>query len=333
MTTDLDTVDRAEAPVDGVGDGAVRVRVVEVRDVSDCVRLFRLVSADDAPLSGWAPGAHLEIVLPSGLVRQYSLCGSPAERGAYEIAVLREPTSRGGSVEMHERIGVGDVIEVRSVRNHFKLVPAPAYLFVAGGVGITPILPMIAAAQEQGASWRLVYGGRSRDSMAFLDRLGAVEGVEVVPQDTDGLPDLAAEIGGADVDALIYACGPEGLLAALEAECAAQGRGSALHLERFGAGGDLAAEVEGDVAFEVELQRTGAVLTVPPGTSILAAVRELMDAPSSCEEGFCGSCETRIVSGVADHRDVVLSEDEQRENATMMICVSRAACPRLVLDL
>ena len=315
--------------------GVSRLRVAEVRDVSDCVRSFRLVAPTSERLPSWRPGAHLELVLPSGLVRHYSLCGDPGYETEYEIAVLREPQSRGGSAEMHDHVRAGDELTLRGQRNHFGLDPASAYLFIAGGVGITPILPMVRAAARQGARWRLVYGGRSRSSMAFLDRIAVYghQAVDVVPQDERGLPELAREIRAVSGDTLIYACGPEGLLQAVESACADAGRSDSLRLERFAASGEPS-PVGQDTAFEVELRSSGQVVAVPVGTTILEAVRTVLPGTlSSCEEGFCGTCETRILDGTPEHRDTVLSDEERAANETMMICVSRAACPRLVLDM
>ena len=257
-----------------MSDEMSRLRVVEVRDVSDCVRSFRLASPGGERLPSWQPGAHLDIVLPSRLVRQYSLCGDPDNQTEYEIAVLREPESRGGSLEMHDRIRIGDELVIRGQRNHFALHPAPSYLFIAGGVGITPILPMVRDAARQGACWRLVYGGRSRSSMAFLDRIASFnrEAVDIVAQDERGLPDLAREIAAASDETLIYACGPEGLLRAVESACADAGRSDSLRLERFAASSEPPT-IGNDMSFEVELKRSGHIVLVPEGTTILEAAR------------------------------------------------------------
>nr|WP_225929742.1 PDR/VanB family oxidoreductase [Rhodococcus opacus] len=320
---------------DDMNDEALRLQVVEAIDVSDCVRGFRLAAEDGTALPAWEPGSHLDLVLPSGLIRQYSLCGDPADGSAYEIAVLREPESRGGSIELHASVQVGDVLVARDRRNHFELRPAPSYLFVAGGVGITPILPMIRAAAERGATWRLVYGGRSRSSMAFVERatgFGA-DSVDIVAHDERGLPDLAAEVAATNPDALIYACGPEGLLRALEDVCTEAGRSSSLHFERFGASSEPA-EAGDNTSFEVVLERSGTTVHVTEDVTILEAVRAVLpDAPASCEEGFCGTCETRVLGGVPEHRDSVLSDEEREANETMMICVGRSCTSRLILDL
>jgi ferredoxin-NADP reductase len=212
------------------------------------------------------------------------------------------------------------------------LVDAQRYLFVAGGIGITPILAMIRSADAAGAQWRLVYGGRHRASMAFLDEL-AVYGdrVTVWPQEEKGLIDLDGLLGQPQSDTKVYCCGPEPLLAAVEQRCAVWPKGS-LHVERFVAK-PLTEPVLSD-AFEVELARSGLTLTVPPETSILSAVEDAgVGVLSSCQEGTCGTCETRVLDGVPDHRDSVLDEDQREAGDCMMICISRACTPRLVLDL
>ncbi|MFD4191618.1 PDR/VanB family oxidoreductase [Amycolatopsis thermoflava] len=285
------------------------------------------------PLPAWEPGAHLDLVLGEGLVRQYSLCGDPADRGVLQVAVLREPDGRGGSAWVHDRLSTGDIVRIRGPRNHFRLVNSPRYLFVAGGIGITPIVPMIARAEASGAEWRLVYGGRSRASMAFREELVARYGdrVEIRPQDESGLLDLDALLGAPRDGVAVYCCGPEPLLAAVEQRCAAWPPGS-LHVERFSpkAGADAGERT----TFEVELAASGRTVIVPPDKSILAAVEEAgVSVLSSCQEGTCGTCETPVLDGVPDHRDSLLTESERAANDTMMICVSRSCGPRLVLDL
>ncbi|QKV80155.1 PDR/VanB family oxidoreductase [Amycolatopsis sp. Hca4] len=277
------------------------------------------------PLPPWEPGAHIDLVLP-GFVRQYSLCGDPSERSVYRVAVLREPGGRGGSAYVHDSLSAGDRVPVEAPRNHFALVEASRYLFVAGGIGITPILPMLNRVAREGREWRLVYGGRTRSSMAFADEL-AEHGDRVVfrPQDEHGLLDLPAALASAGPGTAVYCCGPEPLLAAMEALEPPE-----LHVERFTPLAD-----EGPrTAFEVELAGSGRVLPVPADRSILEVVEEAgVTVLSSCREGTCGTCETGVLGGEPDHRDSVLTADERLENEVMMLCVSRACSPRLVLDL
>lgn len=309
--------------------------VRSARAEADGVRSLEL-----APVRGgdrlphWTPGAHIDVMLgtgPDALVRQYSLCGDTAAGDTWQIAVLRTTDSRGGSQYVHERIKVGDVVRVRGPRNHFALTASPRYLFIAGGIGITPILPMIAEAQAAGADWRLVYGGRNRDSMAFLDRLAPHgDKVTLVPQDESGPIDLDALLGTPEADTLVYCCGPAGLLDAVEAKCGSWPP-AALHVERFA---PVAADGAENRAFTVVLQRSGLTLTVPSDKSIYSVCRE-NDVPvlASCLEGICGTCETEVLDGEVEHRDAILDEDERAANTTMMICVSRCRGDQLTLDL
>lgn len=319
----MPTADEADLTlrVDRRTTGAEGVVVLDLRDPAG------------ADLPAWEPGAHVDLLLPGGLTRQYSLCGDPADRGVWRVAVLREPSGRGGSVTVHEELTEGAAIGVRGPRNHFPLVEAPRYLFVAGGIGITPILPMLRAAEAAGREWELHYGGRSRRSMAFLEALEDATGERITlhPQDEVGLIDLDRVLGAPRPDTLVYCCGPEPLLAAVEARCAAWPEGS-LHVERF-TPKDLGEPVRSD-SFEVELADTGRVLTVPPEKSVLQVLEEAgVPILSSCTEGTCGTCETTVLEGEVDHRDSLLTPAEQAANDTMFVCVSRAAGPRLVLDL
>jgi ferredoxin-NADP reductase len=311
----------------------LRLRVDRRTTGAEGVVVLDLRSADGTDLPAWTAGAHIDLRLPGGLTRQYSLCGNPAEPAVWRIAVLREPESRGGSAHVHDALLEGAEVEVRGPRNHFPLVPATRYLFIAGGIGITPMLPMIDAAEAAGASWELHYGGRSRRSMAFLESLEEATGQQVTvhPQDEVGLIDLDRLLGVPRADTLVYCCGPEPLLLAVEQRCAEWPPG-ALHLERF-APKDVGEPVFTD-SFEVELATSGLSLTVPPEKSVLQVVEEAgVSVLSSCTEGTCGTCETTVLSGEVDHRDSLLTPAEQAANDTMFICVSRAACPKLVLEL
>lgn len=298
---------------------------------ADGVVGLTLCPATGRALPEWTPGAHVDLLLDCGLTRQYSLCGDPGDRTAFRVSVLRERASRGGSTYIHDRLEVGTVARVRGPRNNFPLVPAPRYLFVAGGIGITPILPMIAEAEAAGADWRLLYGGRTRASMAFREHLASYGGrVAIRPQDETGLLDLPAFLGQPRPGTLVYCCGPEPLLAAAEGYCAAWPPGT-LRVERF-----RATEEPGgaDTAFEVVLARSGLSLQVPPGTSVLETIEAAgVSVLSSCREGTCGTCETDVLAGEPDHRDVLLTPEERAAGDTMMICVSRSRGPRLVLDL
>jgi ferredoxin-NADP reductase len=311
----------------------LRLTVTRRETVADGVVALDLREPSGADLPAWAPGAHVDLKLGRDLVRQYSLCGNPADRGVWRIGVLREPESRGGSQYVHETLRVGDVLDVRGPRNHFPLEPAPRYVFVAGGIGITPILPMAGAAEASGADWKLYYGGRTRGSMAFRTFLADSYGDRVVihPQDEKGLLDLVAILGTPQPEALTYCCGPEPLLRAVEASCGLWPAG-ALHLERFAPREQHPPVRRG--TFEVALARSGRTLTVPVDASILDVLGEAgVPVISSCREGMCGTCETPVLAGQVEHRDSLLTPEERAANRTMFPCVSRAAGPRLVLDL
>ncbi|PZU40370.1 MAG: oxidoreductase [Microbacterium sp.] len=351
-------------------------------ELAEGVLAIDLVSPNGRDLPAWTPGSHIDVMLPARpgvgplgpgaasagpggepLERQYSLCGDGDDRSTWRVAVLREDAGRGGSVGLHERIEVGGRLRVRGPRNHFPFTPAAGarYLFVAGGIGITPLRSMVAAAEASGADWTLDYAGRSRASMAFVDELTALYPTRVRVHAADegarldvaalagsigsagsvgsvGAAGSAGSAGSADaagtagVDAAVYACGPARLLEALEA--AFCGAPDVLHLERF------EAKEFGDPVwtepFEVELAMTGTVVTVDPDTSVLDAIRaQSPETPvlSSCRRGTCGTCEAPVLEGEIEHRDSILTPLEREESAVMMVCVSRAACPRIVLDL
>jgi ferredoxin-NADP reductase len=305
----------------------VELTVADRREEAAGVVSLTLRRTDGGALPDWQPGAHVDLLLAEGLERQYSLCGTPGG-DQWRIAVLREPNGRGGSEFVHTRLRPGDRVRARGPRNHFPLEPAPGLRFVAGGIGITPILPMLAAASAASADWSLLYGGRSGASMAFTGELTRRHPADRVTLVTGRLP-LDSYLDGLRPGELVYACGPEPLLEAVRSRVPA----AALRLERFTA---PAADTGGDAAFTVELARSGLLLTVPPGRSILQTVQQAGVAVLySCTEGTCGTCETDILSGEADHRDCVLTDEERAANETMMICVSRCRTPggRLTLDL
>ncbi|MEU0372248.1 PDR/VanB family oxidoreductase [Streptomyces sp. NPDC006283] len=290
-----------------------------------------LAHPEGKPLPAWTPGAHLDVHV-GGQVRQYSLCGDPNDTGTYRIGVLNEPSSRGGSRYVHTQLRPGQSVTASEPRNHFALEAADAYVFVAGGIGITPLLAMAREATRRGDAWRMVYGGRGRASMAFtaeLAELAALGGdVTLVPQEELGHIDLDTVLAELSEGTLVYSCGPEPLLAAVEERCP-YGR---LRLERFAA--PVVERTGDDEAFEVECRISGVTLTVAADTSILDAAESAgLSVNSSCRDGICGSCETRVLDGTPDHRDFLLSEAEHAAGATMMICVSRCASGRLVLDL
>jgi ferredoxin-NADP reductase len=309
-----------------------KLRVVEKTAAAEGVVTLTLARPDGGRLPDWAPGAHVDLILPNGDTRQYSLCGDRWDAHTYRVGVLREPAGRGGSAYVHDELRPGDLVGVGGPRNNFPLVPGERYLFVAGGIGITPLLPMIRQADLLGAEWTLVYGGRTRASMAFLAELEAYgERVHVVPQDEFGLIDLPRWLAAPHPATKVYCCGPGPLLDAVEKGCSGW-PAHALRTERF------VAREQGAPArsapFDVELARTGTTVTVTPDVSVLEAVgRAGVEVLSSCRQGTCGTCETDVLHGVPDHRDSILDDAERAAGDCMFVCVSRSLGDRLVLDL
>lgn len=304
------------------------------------VDLARVGSAD--PLPAWDPGAHIDVYVPDGSTRQYSLCGDPRDLSSWQIAVLREPQGRGGSAWVHDELRVGQRVLVTRPKNHFALEDAGHHALVAGGVGITPIMAMAEHLARAGRSFQLTYGGRSVATMAFRDRLAALgDRVTFLAEDTDGRPDLDALMKQLPAEALVYVCGPVGLLHAVQAAAdAAHGVDQdVVRFELFSRTGmepadDPRTDGGGGDAYELVLTRSGRTLRLPPDANILETVLELgVEVENDCRDGICGSCVTPIRSGTVDHRDLVLTKREQRAMDRMLICVSRPTCPRLELDL
>lgn len=300
------------------------------------VVMLELGYPDGAELPRWQPGAHIDLVLGENLIRQYSMCGDPRDLTTWRVAVLLDPGSRGGSRHVHDKLDAGSVVRVRGPRNHFRLIDSPRYVFIAGGIGITPIRTMLEAAERSGSDWTLLYGGRTRESMAFAAELADShpEQVRVWPQDECGLLELESLLSEPRDDTLVYCCGPEALLAAVEQHCSAWPPG-ALHVERFAAksqdGEQRAASLD---RFEVVCRRSGVTLEVAASQSILELVEAAgIPITTSCYEGVCGSCEARVLEGVPDHQDSVLSASQKESGDVMLICVSRSCTEKLVLDL
>ncbi|MFC9357512.1 PDR/VanB family oxidoreductase [Rhodococcus sp. NPDC057014] len=306
--------------------------IVSVTNEAHGIRSLELAPADGDKMPRWEPGAHIDLLLSPDLERQYSLCGDPDDHSTWRVAVLREPESRGGSEWVHDNLAAGDRIRVRGPRNNFPLVDESEYLFIAGGIGITPILPMIARCEAAQTPWRLVYGGRTQSSMAFTNVL-AEHGDKVTfwPQDSCGIIDLEALLGTPQDNVAVYCCGPGVLLDAVEDRCQGWPSGS-LHLERFR---PKAGALEGEnTSFEVELDESGIVVTVGADESIVDALEAAgVHVPTSCREGTCGTCETVVLEGTPDHRDSYLTEQEKESDEVMMLCCSRSKCSRLVLDM
>jgi ferredoxin-NADP reductase len=310
-----------------------RVRVAAVRDVAVDIRSYELVAADGRPLPAWTPGSHIDVHVPAGLVRQYSLCGDPALGDRYRIAVKKEAAGRGGSLSMHEDVEADDVLAIGLPRNYFPFVTdAARSLLIAGGIGITPIYAMVHALARNGdQAWTLHYCARSAAHAAFCEELRHLAPGRLVEHFSEApVLDVASLLAEVEPDVHVYCCGPVGLMSAVKGACASRDP-KRVHFEWFAA---PPVDHSRDQAFEIELARSGIVATVPADRTILQVVRECgVDAPSACEEGVCGTCESVLLSGDADHRDLLLSADEREQNHSIMICVSRARSKRLVLDL
>lgn len=307
---------------------STELQVSQVHDGATDVAVLTLVRPDGAALPAWTPGAHIDVFTASGRQRHYSLTGDPADRGAYRIAVRRIPDGA-GSAEMHD-LREGDTVGIRGPRNAFRLPDEPAYHFIAGGIGITPILPMIRAAAANRARWTLDYLGRSRETMPFLDELAphAHTGtLRIRPDDEHGPPEAAELFADSDYRTPIFMCGPTGLMDAVTTHLAGLPSRPPVHSERFSA-----PTVRGEKPFTAVLARSGLTVEVGPDESALTAIRRQLPMVNySCQQGFCGACKTRVVDGRVDHRDRVLVGDEL--DCSMMICVSRATGGEVVLDL
>ncbi|MFC5730455.1 MULTISPECIES: PDR/VanB family oxidoreductase [Nocardioides] len=309
----------------------IDVTVVDRTLVAEDVVSITLARPDGTALPAWTPGAHLDVFLPSGLQRQYSLCGDPADRSSYRIAV-RRVAGGSGSHEVHDQLEVGDPLTVRGPRNAFLLVPERSYLFVAAGIGITPILPMVTRAEASGAAWRLVYLGRSRATMPFLDDLELYgDRVVVRTDDEHGVPSAEGVLalgrtGEAPLPPAVYLCGPPPLIDAARTLVRPLAPHSRLFSERFSA-----PPVRGGEPFSVTLARSGRLVQVAEDESLLTVLRrEVPGVAYSCQQGFCGTCKVRVLSGEIDHRDKLLLPAEREE--LLLACSSRGRGP-LVLDL
>ena len=296
------------------------------------IRLFELTTADGAELPEFSPGAHISVRAPNGVIRKYSLCNDPAERTRYEIAVLREPGGRGGSVSMVDEVKEGDEILATAPRNDFPLMPSPAgYTFIAGGIGITPILSMMRHLKSSaGPKFKLFYCTRSKEKTAFYQHLSApaFRGQVVMHHDGGDL-DKALDLWPVleNPRGHVYCCGPRGLMDSVR-DMTGHWNASAVHFEAFS---DAEAHKPDDRPFRVKLARSGAVIDVAADKTILETIRAAgHEAPSSCESGTCGTCKTRLLAGEADHRDLVLTENERNDH--IMICVSRANSEEITVD-
>lgn len=306
----------------------ISVELAETRQLAEDVVGLTLRPAAGGALPSWQPGAHVDLMLPSGTVRQYSLHGDPDATDAYRIAVLREPEGRGGSEEIH-RLEPGAALTVRGPRNNFPLVDAPAYVFLAGGIGVAPFLPMIARLDAAGADWRLLYRGRSRATMAFAPELAQryPDRVRLLPADERPRPDLAALLRRTPDGAAVYCCGPDAMIRAVAEATPAD---VTLYRERFVS---AAASTADDAPFQAELRASGVTVDVAADQSLLSAIRRVDPTVDlSCEDGLCGTCRVGVLAGSPDHRDEVLQPHERERSDVIYPCVSRAHGKRIVLD-
>ncbi|HET8596346.1 MAG TPA: PDR/VanB family oxidoreductase [Castellaniella sp.] len=317
------------------------VRVAGKHEAAQDIVSLDLEDPAGGPLPAFAPGAHIDVHLPGGLIRQYSLVSDCRQRARFRIAVLREPQSRGGSVSVHEQVRAGDLLRISAPRNRFELVPAAHSLLLAGGIGITPILCMATELQARGADFNLHYSCRSRVRAAFLDEMEPLVSAGRAHLHFDDEPQTAADMAAlldqaARDGAVLYVCGPAGYIEFVRAQARAAGIDEArVRFEHFALDEADKPRLDGeDVAFQVQLASTGETFDIPADETITHALdRQGVFIPVSCEEGICGTCLTGVKSGIPDHRDSYLTDEEHAANDQFTPCCSRARTPLLILDL
>lgn len=316
---------------------SLTVKVQSKRQEALDICSFELIDPDGKPLPSFSAGAHIDVQVHPGLIRQYSLCNPPHENQRYLIGVLKDPQSRGGSVGMHEGIHEGDLLTISPPKNHFPLVNAQKILLMAGGIGITPMLCMAERLQQLGTDFALHYCARGLDRMAFYERITKSPfhhraSFHLDSGEPDQKLDMRALIADTDPQTHVYVCGPKGFIDYVLGTCkAANWPAEQLHVEYFaGAVVDHSA----DDAFEVEIASTGAVYTIPAERNVVEVLEEHgIEIMYSCSQGVCGTCITRVLDGIPDHRDLYLDEVAQAANDQFTPCCSRAKSKRLVLDL
>ena len=318
--------------------GAITVTVARKQSEAEDICAFELVRQDSGPLPAFSAGSHVDVHLPGGITRQYSLCNDPAESHRYLIGVLRDPTSRGGSEAMHTLVNEGDTLTISAPKNHFPLAhDARRSLLLAGGIGGTPILCMAERLSEAGAEFEMHYCTRSPSRTAFRQRIQASRFASLVQfHFDDGAAeqklDLPALLGTPVAGTHLYVCGPKGFMDAVLCTARAKGWPEAqLHYEFFSA---EPAKLETDDSFEVMLASSGKVVKVAKDQTVVQALGAAgVEVQTSCEQGVCGTCLTRVISGEPDHRDMYLTPEEQAANEQFLPCCSRARSAMLVLDL
>ena len=316
-----------------MNDSTLSVRVEAVTKAAEGINLYEFRPVAGGELPKFTAGAHIDLRLPNGLVRSYSLCNAESERHRYVVGINNDRASRGGSRWIHENLKPGATLTITAPRNNFALAEAsPHTVFIAGGIGITPLMSMIRRLEALGRSWELIYSARTRAICAFHDELAAFG--PHVRFNFDGEPggkmlDLGSTCAKIAPDAHVYCCGPAPMLKAFEAACAGRPAGT-VHVEYFTAKEEAATQG----GYVVELARTKRTFTIAPGKTILDTLLAAgLDIAYSCTEGICGTCETKVIEGTPDHRDSILSPAEQAAGKTMMICCSGSKSPKLVLDL
>lgn len=314
------------------------VRVAAKKAEAQDICSFELVEVSGRGLPAFSAGSHVDIHLGDGLTRQYSLCNDPAESHRYLIAVLRDPATRGGSLAMHDRVQVGDLLQISAPKNHFALAhDAQRHLLLAGGIGVTPILCMAERLAATGAEFEMHYCTRSRERTAFAGRIAAAPFAPRVQLHFDDGPagqrfDIAARLATPEPGTHLYVCGPKGFMDAVLASARQQGwPESQLHWEFFAA--EVASKAT-DESFEVQVASSGRVVVVPKSQTVVQALAAAgIEVPTSCEQGVCGTCITRVIEGIPDHKDLYFTPEEQAANDQFTPCCSRAKSARLVLDL
>ena len=313
------------------------VKVLKKTAEAEGIASFELAREDGAPLPAFGAGSHIDVQVPGGLTRQYSLCNDAAEQHRYRIAVLRDPASRGGSVAMHDAVHEGDVIHISEPRNHFPLQHASRSLLFAGGIGVTPLLCMAQRLTAIGADFVLHYCTRSVERTAFRAEIAASAFADRVRFHFDAGPpeqklNLQDALRTPDPGTRLYVCGPPGFIDHVVNGAKAMGWGAdQIHLEYFGAAPQ---DSSGDTPFEVRIASSGKTYTVPPGRSVVQALMEHgIEILTSCEQGVCGTCITRVLDGEPDHRDLYFTDEEKAKNDQFTPCCSRARSRTLVLDL
>jgi vanillate monooxygenase ferredoxin subunit len=313
------------------------VKVVSKKIEAEDIASFELATADGAPLPAFSAGSHIDVQVPGGLTRQYSLCNDAAERHRYRIAVLRDPASRGGSTAMHDAVKAGDVLHISEPRNHFPLQHAKRSLLFAGGIGVTPLLCMAQRLAAIGADFVLHYCTRSVERTAFRTEIANSAFADRVRFHYDAGPpeqklDLEADLGAPDPACRLYVCGPTGFIDYVVGMAKVKGwSADQIHLEYFGA---APKDSSGDSAFDVRVASSGKTYTVAAGQSVVQALLEHgVEILTSCEQGVCGTCITRVLEGEPDHRDLYFTDEEHAKNDQFTPCCSRAKSKILVLDL